>query len=112
MDDDGVGLAHQAQMVPAMLRLSARLLATLGTQALGLAGKPVAGRRFATVVAVFGQPPLQVLHTGHQRSHLLTQRGILGFEGGMLCLEFLPCQRHVFSLATARNPYLSSYVNS
>jgi len=50
-----------------------------------LAPKPAVrrgGRRFAAVVAILGQPCLQLLHTRNQLVHLLAQRGVPGFRFG------------------------------
>lgn len=79
MRDDNIGLSHQMQRLAEMTQLSARLLARLAPQAAGagqLALEPVAGsagRRFATVMAVLGQPRLQVTHTLGERSVLFQQ---------------------------------------
>lgn len=54
---------HQVQRRPVMAHLAAGLLATLAPQALGLPCEPVARRRFATVVAILGEAPLQLLDT-------------------------------------------------
>jgi hypothetical protein len=98
MRDDDVGLRYQAQVVPAMARLASRFLPALLAQALRLAGEPVARRRLRAIEAVLGQPPLQLLYARHQHLQLLAQRGVLGFQGGVLVLQLLA--RHGLSLPT------------
>ena len=66
MLDHRVGRRHQVQRLAAMAQLPARLLAAAPPQALRLAPQPVARRRFAAVVAVLGQPRLQLLHLRRQ----------------------------------------------
>ena len=70
------------QRLAPMSQLSARLFAALLAQGLRLALEVVAARRLAAVVAIFGQPRFQVLHTHQQRQVLLVQALNLGFELG------------------------------
>ncbi len=72
-----VGRRHQVQRLAAMAQLPARLLAAAPPQALRLAPQPVARRRLAAVVAVLGQPRLQLLHPRRQLGVLRRQRGNL-----------------------------------
>ncbi len=68
----GVGL-HLLKVMPAMTLLPARFLATLLPQAFRGTHKAIGGGRQATIVAVFGQLPLQFLDAflqkvyGHRR---------------------------------------------
>ncbi len=92
-----VGRRHQPQRLAAVPEVPARLLPTARAQALGLAPLPVAGRRFAAVVAVLGQPRLQPLDLGSQQLHPFAQGGVLGFQFGDPCFG-----RHVSTLHLLR----------
>jgi hypothetical protein len=63
--DHHVGRRHQPQRLAPMPQLPARPLAAPPPQALRLAGQAVARRGLAAVVAVRGQPRLQLLHARH-----------------------------------------------
>jgi len=92
MLDHGIGRRHQMQRLAVVPQLPARFLAARFAQALRLAPQPIAGGRFAPVVAVLGALCLQLPHPRQQHRHLLAQhrqfahlrlqRGVLGFQLG------------------------------
>ncbi len=83
--DDNVGGSHQMQRLARVAQLPAWLLARLPAQAAcpgRLPLQPIRGGRLATIVAILGQPCLQVMHTRQQPGNLLTLLGNFGFTLG------------------------------
>ena len=69
LHDHLIGRGRKAQTLTRMARLSTWLFAALLPQTLGLAYKPIRGRRQMAVVAIFAQLLFQCLHTLQQLSN-------------------------------------------
>jgi hypothetical protein len=109
--DEFVRRRHQVQRLAAVAQLPARLLATpTPLAARALARHWVARRRFAAVVAVFGEACPQLLVLRQQLLHLRPQSGHLGdlrSQGGILgfqCGDAFLCSQHVTMLHLQRKP--------
>ena len=93
-----VGLGHQMQRLAGMAQLPARLPARLAPQAAGsrqLTLQPIRGGWLAAVVAVLGQPRLQITHPLQQHGNLLALLGVLGFHGDDLFCWLYASMLHV-----------------
>src|SRR5947207_15814171 len=77
--DDSVGGSYHRQRHPWVATLSATFLARWLSLTVRFAPEPIAGRRFTTVMAIFGQPPLQFTDPGERFLQLLL----------ILCLQVL-----------------------